>query len=122
MVLDGASAVIIVGTEPPSVSGGAARDIRNVGVGVTGIGLGVIGGGVNLRLLVGRAAVEASPFAVDSGDGEVSREPDLRSIFNGRVEVLGGAISINVDEAVRRLDGVVSGTRSSEIVCNGNWW
>lgn len=36
VVLDGAPAVIIVATEPPSISGGAARNIHNIGVGFVG--------------------------------------------------------------------------------------
>jgi len=120
VVLYGALAVIAVGAEPPSVSGGAARDIRNVGVGFVSIVLGTINGSIDLRLLVGRAAVEAGPFVVGAGDSEVTREFDLRSPLNNGVEMLGGTISVDVDEEVRRLDGIASSTRSSEIVRNGD--
>jgi len=120
--LDGTPAVVIVGTKPPGVSRGAARDILNVGVGFVGKSLGVISGGVDLRLLVGRAAIEASSFVVDAGDGEVTREFDLRGPLNNGVEMLGGTIGVDVDEEARRFDRVASCTRPGEVVRNGDWW
>lgn len=99
VALYGALARRGVGTKPGNESGCAARNTRNVGVGVDGIGLGPGGGGVKSRLLVSRAAVETGPLVVGAGDGEVTGELDL-SILNGGVEVLGGAISTDVGEEV----------------------
>ena len=53
-------------------------------------------------------------------DGEVARELDLGSILDGRVQVLGGAIGVDVGEQVRRLDGVIPGTGFGEVVGGGN--
>jgi len=120
--LDGAPAAVVVATEPPRISGGAVRDIHNVGVGFVGEALGIIGGSIDLRLLVGRAAIEASSFVVGAGDSEVTREFDLRSPLNNGFEMLGSTTGVDVDEEVRRLNGVAPRTRSSEIVRNGDWW
>jgi hypothetical protein len=54
---------------------------------------------------------------VDAGDGEVSRELNCSNVLNVGVQVLGGAVSIDVGEQVRRPDGVVS---SSEIETDGD--
>lgn len=59
---------------------------------------------------------------MDAGDSEVTCKLDTCSALNNGVEVLGGTISINVNEEVRRLDRVIPSTRSSEVVCNGDWW
>ena len=50
MGLDGAGVRRGVGTEPGSVSGLAAGETHQVGVGIGSIVLGVGGGGVELRL------------------------------------------------------------------------
>ena len=116
MALDGALARGCIGTEPGSVSGRAARDARKVRVGIVGICLGVGYGGVELRLLGGRAADEAGPLIVDTGDSEITREFNLGSVFNGGEQTLEGAIGIDVDEEVRWLDGIVSSASSGEVV------
>ena len=51
-----------------------------------------------------------------AGHGEVTRDLNLGCIFNGGQEVLGGAISIDVDELVRWLNVIVSSARSTEVV------
>jgi len=50
VALYGALARRGVGTEPGSVSGCAARDTGNIGVGVGGVGLGASSSGVELGL------------------------------------------------------------------------
>jgi len=57
---------------------------------------------------------------VDPRDGEVTRELDFNDILNTGVEVLEGAVSIDVGENVRRFDGIISGTRCGKIVCGGD--
>ena len=52
MVLDGGPSVFVVGTKPGGVSGGVARNVRDVRVGFGGVGLGWTDGGCDLRLLV----------------------------------------------------------------------
>jgi len=56
-----------------------------------------------------------------TGDNKVTKEPNLSDILNGGVEDFEGAIRIDVSEEARWLDGVVSGTRYSEVVCGGDW-
>ena len=46
---------------------------------------------------------------MDTGDGEVTSELDLGNVPNSGVEVLGGAIVVDVGEEVRWLDGVLPG-------------
>jgi hypothetical protein len=58
---------------------------------------------------------------VDAGDSEVTRELNLRRILDSGPEVLGGAVSIDIGEEVRWLDGVVSSARSSEVVRGRDW-
>jgi len=58
---------------------------------------------------------------VDAGDSKVTRELNLSNILDSGVEVLGGAINIDVGEEVRWLDGVVSSTRLSEVIRGGDW-
>jgi len=120
VALDGGLAIAVVGTEPGSVPGCGVRDTHDVRVGPIGIVFGVTGGCNNVRLLIIRAAVEGSPLAMCAGDGEVARELDPGSSLNGTVEVLGGAIGVDVGEQVRRLDGVISSARSSEVVRRGD--
>ena len=55
------------------------------------------------------------------GGGEIGRELDLRNTLDGGVQVLRGAISVDVGEPVRWFDGVVSGAGSGGIVYVGNW-
>ena len=69
-----------------------------------------------MSLLGRRAAHVGDPFIVDAGYGEVTRELDLGEILNSGIQVLGGAIGVYVGEQVRRLDGVVSSARLSEVV------
>ena len=57
---------------------------------------------------------------MDPGDGKVTREFDLGNILNDGVEAFGGPITIDLDEKVRRFDGIIPGTRPSEIVCGGD--
>ena len=97
VVLDGVLASCNVGTEPGVVSRGAAIDSLNVSVGVVGIGLGVRGGGVEHHLLV-RRATEENPLVVDARDGKSTREVNLSSILNGGMEMLEGAVGIDVGE------------------------
>jgi len=80
----------------------------------------LIKGGSELFKLFWRAAPYLPPIE-DTGDNKVTREPNLSNILNGGVEVFGGAIDIDIGEKVRWLDGVVSGTRYSEVVCGGYW-
>ena len=121
VVLDDVLASSGVGTEPLGVSGRGGRDTLKVRVGVAGIGLGVRNGGADLRLLVRRAVVIGSPLAAETRDGKGTREPNLSNILNGGIEVLEGAISIDIGEQVRWLDGVTSRTRQSEVVRSGDW-
>ena len=120
VVLDGALARSGVGTEPGLVSGCAARDTRNVRVGIIGVYLGAINGVLEEDTVNPRAALEGGPFVVDAGNGEVTGELNLGNILNCGVEVLGGAIRIDVDEQVRRLDGVGSSAGPSKVVCSRN--
>jgi len=53
---------------------------------------------------------------VDAGDSEIARELNLSSTLNSGEQLLGGAISIDVGEKLRWLDGVVSSASSSEVV------
>ena len=110
VALDGALTSRGVGAEPGGVSSRAARDACKIRVGVGGIGLGVSGGDVDLRLHGRRAAIEGSPLAVDASDSEVARQPNASRILDIGEKVLGGAIGINIGEEVRRLDGVIPGT------------
>ena len=120
MVLDGALARSGVGPEPGLVSVRAARDTKKVRVSPGGVGLSAGGGGVDLRLSGQRATREGSPLLVDPGGGQVTRELDLNDTLNSGVEVLRSAISIDVGEQVRRLDGVVSGSGFGEVVSGGD--
>jgi len=97
VVLDGVLASCNVGTEPGIVSRRAVIDTRNVSVGVVGIGLSVSSGGVEYRLLVPRAA-EENPLVADAGDGKSTREVNLSSILNGGMEILEGAVGIDIGE------------------------
>ena len=57
------------------------------------------------------------------GGDKVAREVDPEGILDKRIEVLvlKGAISIDTDEPVQRLDPVFPGTGQSEIVRKGDW-
>ena len=63
------------------------------------------------------------PFSLPGGEGgdKVTREVDPEGILDKRREVLKGAISIDTDEPVPRLDPVFPGTGPSEIVRKGDW-
>ena len=58
-----------------------------------------------------RAADETNPLLVNAGYGKGTGEVNLSSILNGGIDVLEGAIGIDVGEQVRRLNGVLSGAR-----------
>ena len=108
------------GTEPSGVSRPAGRDTCKVRVAVSGIGLGVRSGSFDQRLPGRSAADEANPLVVDGGEGKATREVNLSSVLNGGVDILDGAIGIDVGEQVRWLDGVLSRARQSEVVRSGN--
>lgn len=55
-----------------------------------------------------------------AGDSEITGELNLSGILNGGEEVPGGAVRVNVDEEVRWLNGIVSSTRLSEVVRDGD--
>ena len=55
-----------------------------------------------------------------TGDSEVAGELDLGSIPNGSVQVLGGAIGVDVGEQVRWLDDVITSARFREVVGSGD--
>jgi len=74
-----------IGTEPGLVSVRAARDILNVGVGLTGIGLGAGGSVVDERPFGRRAAHVGDSFVMGVGDSEVARELNLGRILNSGV-------------------------------------
>jgi hypothetical protein len=99
-ILDGGDARSVVGAEPVSVPVRAARDAHSISVGVESEALGASSRAVELRLHGRRTAVEAGSFFVDAGDGEVTKELNRSSILNSGVQVLGGAVSINVGEEV----------------------
>jgi len=85
------------------------------------MGLGIDSREENLFHLVKRALLHATSFIEDTGDNKVTGESNLGNIPNSGIEVFGGAINTDVGEEVCWLDGVVSGTRSSEVVCGGDW-
>ena len=87
-----------VGAEPGGVSRRAGRDTRNVRVGVSDISLGVRSGSSELSLPGRRAANEANPLVVETGDGKGTGEVNLSSVLNGGIDVLDGAISIDGGE------------------------
>jgi len=96
VVLNSAHASRVVGTEPASVPGRTARDARNVREGARGITLGTRSRGVELRLLGGRAAVEAGPLVEGTGNSEGAGEVHRNNIPNSGVEVLDGAVGVDV--------------------------
>lgn len=57
---------------------------------------------------------------MDTRDGEVTGELHLSNILNGSIKTLGGAIRIDVDEAVRRFDGVSSSAGLCEVIRSGD--
>ena len=116
MTLDDALVGRRVGTEPGSVSRRATREALKVRISVASTGLGAGGGGIELRLSGRRAANERGPLVMDTSDSKVVREPNLSNILNSGEEILGGPISIDIDEEARWLNGVVSSASSSEVV------
>jgi len=120
VVPDGVLASSGVGTEPGLVSARAARDIKKIRVGPAGVGLSVSGGGVELRLSDRCAADEASSLFVGARDGKGTGEFEFSDIHNSGVEVLGGAITIDIGEQVRWLNGVLSRSGFGEVVCGGD--
>ena len=105
-----------IGPEPGLVSAGAARNTLHGVVGLAGVCLGAGGGLFDERLLGRRAAHVANPLVMGAGDSEVSRKLNLGKILNGGIQVLEGAVSVDVGEHVRWLDGVVSSARLSKVV------
>ena len=57
---------------------------------------------------------------MDAGDGEVTRELDLKDSINKGVNVIEEAINIDVDEQVRGLDGVPSRPGFGEVISSGD--
>ena len=57
---------------------------------------------------------------IDAGDSEATKEFNLSNILDNRIEGLSDALRIDVGEEIRWLDGVVSSTRSGEVVRGGN--
>ena len=96
--LHGALAGIGVGTEPGFVSVRVARDTKKVRVGLVGGVLGITSGGFYEDLLGIRAARVRFPLVVGAGDSKVTRELNPSNFLNSGVEVLGGAIRIDVGE------------------------
>jgi len=119
VVLDSLLAIISVGAEPGLVSGRGFRDTLDIGVGLAGVGLGTIDGVLEEYLF--------EPFAgnnliiADAGDSEVAGELNRCNILNSGVEALGGAVSIDISEQGRCLDGVSSCAGSSKVVCSRDW-
>lgn len=120
MTLDSVLPGRVVFTKPGGVSGRAALQTRNVTVCIESIHLCPIGRVGELRLLGRRAAVEVSPLVVAAGNGEVTGELNLSNTLNSGVEVLGGAVGVDIGKESRWSDGVVSSPRSSEVVRSGN--
>ena len=120
VILDSALARSGVGTKPGVVSVRAARDTLDVSVGRVSVILGIRSGGVDLCLSGRRATDVGSPLVLDVENGEVTGELDHSNVLGGGVEVLGGAISIDVGEKVRWFDVVVSITGFGEIVNSGD--
>ena len=57
---------------------------------------------------------------IDAGDSEATKEFNLNDILDNRIKGLGDAVRIDIGEEIRWLDGVVSSTRSGEVVRGGN--
>ena len=57
---------------------------------------------------------------IDAGDSEATKEFNLSNILDNRIEGLGDAFRIDIDEEIRWLDGIVSSTRSGEVLRGGN--
>jgi len=69
--------------------------------------------------------IRSSIESINCDTYEARRGPGstaLRKTLNSSVEVIGGAIGIDVGEQVRWYDGVFSGTGSSEAVRGRYWW
>ena len=126
VVLDDFLARDGVRTEPVTISNRSEPERFEVIVGFFSIEIGAESGFRDSQLLVSPAFVVPGfqvALVVDMpGDCENPGELDLSDILNNRVEVLEAAISIDVGEQIRWFDGVVSSTRSSEIVRSRHWW
>lgn len=108
--------------EPGLESVRAFRESLDVIVGRIDDILGCISGSKNIIPLARIAECECSPLVMDMpGDGELTKELDLSDTVDSGIQVLEGAISIDVSEEIRRCDGVVSGAGLSEVVCDGDW-
>ena len=123
-------------TEPPGVSvfgfeGIVALDMLNLDVGHGELPLGVRSGLFDSLQLLVRAVFElpfwfhsrfrSHPLVVDvPGGNEITRAFGLGNVPNRGVGVLGGAVSIDVGEVVRRFDRVVSGSGLDEAVRSGD--
>jgi len=100
VTLDNTLARSGVGTKPGVVSVRAARDALDVSVARASVALGIRSGGVDLRLSGRRATDVGGPLVLDVGNGEVTGELDHNNVLDGGVEVLEGAISLDVGEKV----------------------
>lgn len=102
----------VIGAEPLCKSLRLRISALEVGVGLGNSLLGEFTSDNNARPLFGRAVdVFVAPLVVDMpGSCEITRAFGLRNTINSGVQVLGDAISIDVD-------GVVSGAGSSGVVC-----
>lgn len=117
--LDLRLASVVVYAKPVPVSGRATRDPSKVEVGVVGHKLGFPNDAKEHRPLVTRATVEESPLVVDvlgDSDSEITRELDLGNTFNSGVQVLGCAMSVDVNKVVRWFNGVLSGAGLDEVI------
>ena len=120
VVLDSVLPSSVVDTEPASVSGSAALHTRNIAVGIKSIHLSPVGCGNKLRLLGRRAAVEVGPLVVGAGNCEGTGELNFSNTPNSGVEDLGGTVGVDIGEEGRWPDGIVSRSRSSEVVRSGD--
>jgi hypothetical protein len=98
MIHDSALAMTNGYTKPRSVSGTAVRGIHKVREGFTGICLSTSSGSPELELHLRRAADGGEPPVVGTGDSEVARKVHLSNVLNCGVEVVGGAIGVDVGE------------------------
>lgn len=98
MILDDILVFSVGCTKPGNVSGRVARETLKIRVGIVGILLGAGDDCADLQLPGERAADELGPLVVDAGDSKVTREFECgESLYSG-IEVLGGAITIEVGE------------------------
>lgn len=93
----------VVATEPCRISGRVVSEKSQVIEGSSGETLGYLDGVHNHIVLIVVAAMKEGPLSVDlPGDRDwgITGKLDLGSVFNGGVQVLGGAISVDVSGGV----------------------